>query len=269
MDGGVVMDAEHNADSPVGDGVEQLQELLLDSEDVQAFLDGLVAYFAEELTSSEQQVFCAVTMMRERTAVTVASSGPQAARMDEIQYSIGDGPCMTAARNCETVLLTDVLDSTALPMQWGNYGAGVAGSGIRSVLAVPLLLDGEAQGALNLYSTSANAFDRSAVAAAERSAVRASPMLRLAVQAAQLSETNSDLMAAMRSRTIIDMALGILMAQNRCGHEEAFRILQHAAAAREVRLQSIAATVVAAVTGSNIDADFSSTDTGPTPGPTA
>jgi putative methionine-R-sulfoxide reductase with GAF domain len=269
MDGGVAMDAEHNADSPVGDGVEQLQELLLDSEDVQAFLNGLVAYFAEGLTSSEQQVFCAVTMIRERTAVTVASSGPQAARMDEIQYSIGDGPCMTAARNCETVLLTDVLDGSTLPMQWGDYGAGVVGSGIRSVLAVPLLLDGEAQGALNLYSTSVNAFDTLAVAAAERSAVQASPILRLAVQAAQLIETNSDLMAAMKSRTIIDMALGILMAQNRCGHEEAFRILQHAAEARQVKLQSVAAAVVAAITGSAIDADFSVTDIGPTPDPTA
>ncbi|WP_308159564.1 ANTAR domain-containing protein [Arthrobacter sp. ISL-65] len=64
---------------------------------------------------------------------------------------------------------------------------------------------------------------------------------------AQLRDARDDLSAAMQSRTVIDLATGAIMAQNRCGQEAAFDILRKASMSRNVKLHEVAACVVAAL----------------------
>ena len=61
------------------------------------------------------------------------------------------------------------------------------------------------------------------------------------------SDTARDLRAAMESRTVIDLAVGILMGRNRCGQEEAVEILKRASNHRNVKLRDLAAELVASV----------------------
>jgi AmiR/NasT family two-component response regulator len=75
----------------------------------------------------------------------------------------------------------------------------------------------------------------------------ASKALRLAVRISQLAEAKAHLIAAMESRTTIDLATGAIMAQNRCSQETAIRILRIASKTRNVKLRDIAASVVASI----------------------
>ncbi|WP_241521697.1 GAF and ANTAR domain-containing protein [Arthrobacter pityocampae] len=187
-----------------------LQDLVLDSPDIDHFLSGLAHLAAHQLSDPGQEVFCGVTLLRHRHAETVASSSDKALRLDEIQYSYGDGPCLTAARTTETVYIPDTRTSD----RWPEYFAAVAEHGMLSILGIPIPLDGDAQCALNLYSNAPDAFTPEAARAAEAFAREASRSLRTAVRIAHLSDTQAHLSAALESRTIIDLAAGIIMGQN-------------------------------------------------------
>lgn len=48
----------------------------------------------------------------------------------------------------------------------------------------------------------------------------------------------------MESRTTIDLALGVIMGQNHCSQDAAFRILKNASSTRNVKLRENAAGIV-------------------------
>ncbi len=229
-----------------------LQDLVLESPDVEGFLADLAALAAGHLSAPGQQVFCGITLLRRRKAETVASSSIQALRMDEIQYAFGDGPCLTAIRSKETVYVPDVHRDD----RWPEYFAAVAGHGIGSMLAVPIPLDGDADCGLNLYTAPPSGFDDTAREAAGVFAREASQSLRLAVHIANLTDTSENLKAAMDSRTTIDLAAGIIMGQNRCSQDAAMTILKAASSARNTKLRDVAAAVVAATGQSAPTAHF-------------
>jgi AmiR/NasT family two-component response regulator len=58
------------------------------------------------------------------------------------------------------------------------------------------------------------------------------------------SETGANLEATLETRTAIDVAVGIIMAQNRCSQDEAFELLKAASSACNVKLHVGAAAVV-------------------------
>jgi hypothetical protein len=217
-----------------------LQNLVLDSPDVEHFLTNLARVAAQYLAEPGREVLCGVTLLRPRHAETLASSSETALKMDEIQYSFGDGPCLTAARTLELVYVRD----TRTDDRWPRYFAAVAEHGMLSILGVPIPLDGEANCGLNLYSTSADGFSPEAARAAEAFAREASRSLRLAVRIARLSDQAAHLTSALESRTVIDLAAGIIMGQNKCSQTAAMRILTAASNSRNIKLRHIAAQVV-------------------------
>jgi putative methionine-R-sulfoxide reductase with GAF domain len=222
---------------------ERLQDLLLESEDIAEFLNEFTRTLAANLSDGKGEVWCAVTLLRERKAGTVASSSKYAEALDEIQYPIGNGPCLTAAREHRLVHIPDVRED----VQWPEYNEAAAGSGIRSVVGVPFELGDEARAGLNVYSDQPNKYDDAEIARIQREVLLASKALRLAVRMARHQETAAELEAAMRSRTTIDLAVGIVMDQNRCSQEEAVRILTAASNHRNIKLRDLAAELVASV----------------------
>ncbi len=218
-----------------------LQDMVLESPDVEGFLSDLASLAADHFTRTGRQIFCGITLLRPRKAHTVASSSAQALGMDEIQYAFGDGPCLTAARTNEAVYVPDIHREP----RWPGYLGAIAGHGIGSILGVPIPLDGDAGAGLNLYSSLPSGFDDSAREAAGVFAREASQSLRLAVRIATLTDTGENLKAAMDSRTTIDLAAGIIMAQNRCSQDAAMTILKAASSARNIKLREVAAAVVA------------------------
>ncbi|MCB5282837.1 MULTISPECIES: GAF and ANTAR domain-containing protein [unclassified Arthrobacter] len=219
---------------------QHLHELVLHSSDVEEFLRELARISARSLSEPGDEILCGITLFRQRKAATVASSSPAAQSMDEIQYAFGDGPCVTASREQETVHIRDLEECG----RWPRYAETMRGHGVRSILALPFLLDGDTRAALNLYSRRSGRFDGRAMDLAQDFVSQTSLALRLAVRFAHYSDTAANLKATLETRTGIDVAVGIIMAQNRCSQAEAFELLKAASSARNVKLHAVAARVV-------------------------
>lgn len=67
----------------------QLQQLLLETEEFAAFLGELAALAAAAINGD---VTCALTLRRDSEPYTVANADLRAAQLDEVQYSRGQGP---------------------------------------------------------------------------------------------------------------------------------------------------------------------------------
>ena len=220
-----------------------LQDLVLESSDINQFLDRLVKLAADSLSAHGADVLCGITLLRPRSKGTVASSSQQAQLMDEIQYEFDDGPCIRAARDGQLYIVSDF---TTEP-RFGDYPKAIASHGLRSALGVPIPLEGLAAAGLNFYSSQPDAFDETAIEAASDLAREASRSLRMAVRVAHLSDTGEQLKAAMNSRTTIDVAAGIIMSQNRCSHDTAMTILKAASSGRNMKVAEVAAAVVTSI----------------------
>lgn len=94
--------------------------------------------------------------------------------------------------------------------------ATVRDKGLRSVLAVPLDLGSSAKSAMNFYTTRVGAFGEAETEIATRFADTVSRVMRVVLRIAQHSEEAEDRRLAMESRTSIDVAVGLIMAQNQC-----------------------------------------------------
>jgi GAF domain-containing protein len=221
------------------------QLLVLESRDIRGFLTELAVRAASRLSVPGNTVHCGVTVLRHRRPEAVAASDAAAKVLDELQNGFGDGPCLTALRNRATFLVPDLSDEK----RWGPYIRTALEYGVYSILAVPLDLAGEADAVLNLYSGRSNGFSAGDISTAEAFARQAASSLRLILRITQLTEAREDLSAAMQSRTIIDMAIGAIMAQNRCTRDTAFSILTKASSSRNVKLRDVAASVIAAIAG--------------------
>ena len=126
---------------------------------------------------------------------------------------------------------------------------GSTGEGSASTLQIPLALDGESTAVVCFYSTRPEAFSNDDVEQAQQFAAEASRALLLALRISQLGASRDDLAAAMQSRTIIDIAVGAIMAQNRCGRAAAFKILRNTSNNRNMKVRDVAAAVVASIAG--------------------
>lgn len=94
--------------------VALLQDMVLDSQDVHQFLDGLVTVVSTAFSGASGEEFCGVTLSRPSSMTTVASSSEHARVMDEVQYGFDDGPCLRSACEGYTVHIPDVLTETLL-----------------------------------------------------------------------------------------------------------------------------------------------------------
>lgn len=233
-------------------GAWAVQDMLLDSESLADFLDQLTAIIARRFSDEGSRILCSITLLRERRPDTVAASGPDAEALDFIQNSFSEGPCLTAAREQVVVRVGDVRTDT----RWRDYHAAVAERGIRSILAVPFDLRGEASAALNIYSTKLGDFTPATTEAAERAVQRVSGGLLLAVRADAREKTERDLRAVLTSRTPIDLAVGVIMGQNRCSQEEAVEILKAASSHRNVKLRDLAGDLLRDLDGATPASHF-------------
>ena len=232
--------AEQSPDSFL---MDHLQDIMLSSCSVQDFLHGLAQLTSEAFSDPGSPVLCAMTLMRERRPLCVAVSGCSAHSLEELQYRFTDGPCLTAVRELTAVVIGDLEDNS----DWGGYAPAARALGIRSLVSVPLDMDTEGRAALTLYSGEAERFDDDAVSLAAAYALRIHKPVRLATRLSSKEEESADLMAAMQSRTTIDLAVGIVMGPHRCSQNEAFAILRAASSRRNMKLRDLAAQMVMTV----------------------
>ena len=224
------------------DSLQELTNLLLSTETFEDYAQQVVERAAANVLPG---CSCGLTLRRGgSSAQTVGSSDSLASRVDEIQYGTGQGPCLQAMETGTLVLVADL----GVEDRWGDYRLHALAAGVRASLSLPIRYTGdETAGALNFYSTSPDAFQDSHVTAGEHFAAQAAGALAMAVRLADQTALSAQLEAALSSRSVIDQAIGIVMAQNRCDSEAAFDLLRQASQHRNVKLRLVAADVALAV----------------------
>ncbi|WP_255470649.1 GAF and ANTAR domain-containing protein [Pseudarthrobacter sp. B4EP4b] len=160
--------------------------------------------------------------------------------MDETQYSFGDGPCLTAARQQRLVLIADLENDE----RWSDYLEAALQEGVRSVLAVPIPTDAFSHAGLNCYAGTVGAFTAETVGLLEQHAAAMSRVLRIALRLHGTDIHPEHLRAALKSRAVVDAAVSLIMLQQHGGREDALQILQLAAKSSNRRMHDIATDIV-------------------------
>jgi hypothetical protein len=80
---------------------------------------------------------------------TFGANSDDSRRLDEYQFTFGEGPCLDATATRRAVLAPD-LDSPH-EKRWPGFTGAVLGEGIRAVFALPILITSASMGALDLF----------------------------------------------------------------------------------------------------------------------
>lgn len=168
---------------------------------------------------------------------TAACSDPATRAWDQVQYELGQGPCLDAITAADVVVCADLLIDNRWPALQARMDAP---TGVRSVLSLRLFLQQDTVGSLTLYSTVPGAFTGDGQAVAEAFAVHAA----VAVQAAQDRFKAANLQAALDSSRQIGAAIGILMARENLTDDAAFHRLRRASQNANRKLRDVADEVV-------------------------
>jgi hypothetical protein len=81
----------------------------------------------------------------------VAATDGDAQRMEDLQFSLGEGPCVDAARMGRPVLVPDLTRDAS--QRWPAFTPGATGGGVRAAFTFPLQVGAIAIGVLDLYRT--------------------------------------------------------------------------------------------------------------------
>lgn len=226
------------------DAATGLQDLLLQADDAEKFFQELAAFSASLLSPIGSRIYCNIMVLRRKKPITVVCSSPCARALDELQYSFEDGPCLTAMRTGTTIHIPDTREES----RWHEYSQAVAAVGVGSILGVPLPLEGGSSAALSIYSSAPHGFTNEDIDRAELFAEQAAKSLMIELRLARAEGARENLHAAMKSRTAIDVAVGVIIAQNRCSQETALNILRRASNTRNIKLRDVALDVIASAT---------------------
>jgi transcriptional regulator with GAF, ATPase, and Fis domain len=215
----------------------KLASLVSQREPFEQTLRRLADYSAQAIRGSERIAVCVLSDGRPIEMVATDSTVHDA---ELVQYELGEGPALTA------VAERQVTRSAALggDPNWPRFGSTVARAGLQSVLVAPMVLPGVVVGTLSVYSTEKDVFDEAAMMRAARYAVPAAAVIRN-LHLLQQSQTQIEqLTDALRTRGVIDQAIGIIRSRRGGTSEEAFARLRRISNTEHIKLVDVAKNVV-------------------------
>lgn len=220
------------ADEALQDNMRRLAEALKPG-DFDATLESITSAAVEVLPDVE---YASITVKHADDSIdTVAPTDPLVLDLDGRQYELKEGPCYDAAVSTAHVISPDLESDDRFP----KYGPYVVSKGIRAQAGLRLFDAPASQGALNLYSHDVGAFE-DFTTVAELFAHQAAVAIGYAREIADLND-------AIRTRTTIGQAVGIIMERYELNDERAFAFLTRLSQHSNVKLRLVAAEIVADV----------------------
>lgn len=203
-----------------------------------AKLLGVVALASDAIEGADG---VSVSLGRHGRLTTVAASDQTVLRMDDHQYDTGEGPCVSAA----TAGADFGIDSLADEARWPTFVPRAVADGIASILSTPIVANGKPVGALNMYSSTANAFGAQQRGLASAFATFAAELIAGSDFGVTDEEVDVRISEALRSRAVLSLAQGVLMSRHRLTVDEAAAVLHRTARGLGVTTLAQAADVVA------------------------
>jgi hypothetical protein len=186
-------------------------------------LDRLCRAAARDLPASG----VAITLLSDSGACALAAASDLVSeQVEELQLTIGEGPCRDAFALRRPVLADDLAADAS---RWPGYAAAAAEHGIRAVFAYPLTAGSMCLGALDIYRTRTGRFSPAARANAAAFADYAAATLLAGQERAGPDRAPAGLDDVLVPRVEVHQAQGMLTVQLGVGLEEALaRLRAHA-----------------------------------------
>jgi GAF domain/ANTAR domain len=141
-------------------------------------------------------------------AGTVAATDGGAQRLEELQFTSGEGPCVDASTTGRPVLVPDLAESESL--RWPEFGPAARAAGLRAIFALPLQVGGIRLGVLDLYRETAGMLPPEQLGEA-LSFADAATLLLLHLQAEDSAQASSlHRLAVLDDRAEVHQATGIV-----------------------------------------------------------
>jgi hypothetical protein len=173
---------------------------------------------------------------------TLCSSDPIAARIDELQFELGEGPLWAAAGSGDSVLLSDV--AADAHDEWPVFGSAVRELAVGAIFSIPMHMGAATVGVATLYCDRPRWLDegQQTTALAIASAVASSAVQRAMLSAADEVGVETPITPALRRE--VHQATGMILVYLNTTATVAYSRLQAYAFASGQTVQAVAHDVV-------------------------
>lgn len=170
---------------------------------------------------------------RDGSIETMASTDGFVQDLDNLQYELGEGPCLDAIKEGRVLFI----ENARHEQRWPHYIPQAVQRGLRAQMGICLYDDDRSVGGLNFYSTDCDTVGEESREIGELFAEHAAIALGRSRREENLTE-------ALGSRQLIGQATGIVMERYQIGPDRAFQFLVRASQAGNIKLRDIAQEIV-------------------------
>jgi len=199
-----------------------------------------------ELTESVTAVLAlsgsGVTMAEEGRLRFVTAVSQASGELERNQEEEQAGPCRDAYDTGEVVRVTDVRQESN---RWPEFSAMAARLSVAGVAGIPMRLDDQVIGALNLYSPEPREWTDEDIAVAAVLADVATSYVVNASKLRQQEQLSEQLQQALESRVVIEQAKGITAQQSSVTVDQAYQRMRRHARNNNASLRVVAEAIVA------------------------
>lgn len=199
--------------------------------DLDHTLSRITAAAVEALPDTD---YASITVLHEDGRLeTVAPTDELLWGVDAAQYELREGPCYQAAAGAVHITSPDLAHDERFP----RYAASAVAAGLRAQAGIQLFNAPKSRGALNLYAHEVGAFgDLGAIGELFR---------HQAAMAIDYAREIHNLQEAVRTRSTIGTAVGIVMERYHLTDERAFAFLTRLSQDGNVKLREVAKRLIA------------------------
>jgi GAF domain-containing protein len=179
---------------------------------------------------------------RDQVLRNLAVSHLRAALLEELQAEHGEGPCVDAYDDKETVRADDLRRER----RWPGFAPVAARRGLVAVLASPIPYSTEAVGVVAVYASDPHPWSEAEEEAIVAFTDLAAMMILNAMEASERGRVAVELQVALDSRIAIEQAKGVLVGRHGISPRQAFERLRGLARDQRRPLTEVAKEVVGA-----------------------
>lgn len=210
----------------------ELSRLLIQEAKLETVLQGIGSLAVAVIPACEE---AGVTLENHGRMTARTTTGDIAEKVDAYQYEIEEGPCVSARETRRPLLVDDM----RIDDRWPRFAPFAASQGVVSSCSVPMILDDEVIGLLNLYSID-DPFGSDDEKVAVRFAQQAAIAVRHAEAFAKTKDMIDHLHRALETRDTIGAAVGIVMHRDGSTMAEAFTSLREISQRENRKLRDVA-----------------------------
>ena len=176
------------------------------------------------------------------SGVVLAATDWRARQLEELQFALGEGPCVEASGSGRPVLQPDL--AVAGSARWPRFGATVLDAGVCAIFAFPLRVGAIRVGVLDLYRDTAGPLTALDLADALAFADAAVVVVLHLQDHGERGEVNAALSGPIDSQAVVHQATGMITIQLGISLAEALLRLRAHAYATGQTVSAVSADVV-------------------------